>query len=186
MKFVIPAIAASLLFGPALAVGQEAVRTIAAAPLEDIQIGGSRVTREVTCDGRDVMISGEAHNITLRGNCQDVAIGGFNHRVTMVSAAGLQVSGSANQVTVSQDISGLEMGGSQHRVSTGLRKAAEEPAQVMVSGEGSVVNLRLEGRTRIEVGGMNQRIMWSKPADVPEPEGVISGLQNVVARAEAQ
>lgn len=154
--------------------------TVLAQP---ILVEGADSRREVNCDGRDVDINGIGHRVTLTGACGSVGVMGANMTVTLESARRLVVNGAENSVTASGTLGDILVEGHRHSVTGAMPENAEKPVQVEVTGEGSVLDLVLHGRTRIVVAGARHKVLWSAAAGVPVPQGDIRGIQNVVERA---
>jgi hypothetical protein len=77
----------------------------------------------------------------------------------------------------------VEITGFGHRVTGSLPGNTEKPATVEVTGEGSVLDLELNGPTRIVVAGARHKVLWSAAPGLPAPQRDIRGIGNVVERA---
>lgn len=154
--------------------------TVLAQP---VLVEGENSRREASCEGRDVDVTGHGHRVTLTGACGVVRVMGTNSTVALESARRLVVVGAENSVTASGMLGDILVEGRRHSVTGAMPENSEKPVQVEVTGEGSVLDLVLHGRTRIMVAGVRHKVLWSAAAGVPVPQGDIRGVQNVVERA---
>lgn len=171
MTFRSAAACAALLLLPMTALGQT------------LLVEGVESRRELDCAGRDVDINGFGHRVTLTGRCGTVSLHGSNQIVTLDSATRLVVTGAENSAKASGTLGDLLVEGQGHNVTGAMPEQAEKPVTVEVTGEGSVLDLVLNGRTRIVVAGARHKVLWSARPGVPVPQGDIRGIGNVVERA---
>jgi hypothetical protein len=150
---------------------------------QPLLIEGADSRREVDCGGRDVEITGFGHRVTLTGQCGTVSLMGSNQIVTLASATRLVVTGAENSAKASGTLGGLLVEGQGHNVTGSLPGNTEKPATVEVTGEGSVLDLELNGPTRIVVAGARHKVLWSAAPGLPAPQRDIRGIGNVVERA---
>lgn len=146
------------------------------AQAEPLNIEGIGLTRDVSCKGQDVNISGNANVIDLKGDCGAVMIYGTENKVTLGTARSLSVSGAEHQV-VAERVDALSVDTLDNQVRTAV-VAGEQPASIAVAGAEHRLDLRLEGETRMEVSGIDQQVRWSGD----EPQVQLSGADNQVER----
>ncbi len=138
--------------------------TAQAATLELHGIGNSR---DVTCKGQDVSISGIDNHFRLSGDCGRVEVHGSKHVVSLDNAASLEVTGGENQIEAAR-LGGLDVDGADHQITAQVQGDGQQPAQVVLYGGGSVLTLDLRGPVRLEVNGSDQQVTWQ--GDDPEVE----------------
>ncbi len=143
---------------------------------EAMELGGIGVSRDVPCQGRDVIITGNANEFRLEGGCGQVEVQGSQHVLRLDSASSLEVSGADNRVDAER-IGGLAVDGSGHRISAEVRGAGQ-PAAVTLHGAENILQLDLEGPASIEVNGIGQQLAWKGD----EPEIATSGTDHRIER----
>lgn len=148
----------------------------ALAQAEPLNIEGIGLSRDVSCKGQDVNISGNANVIHLKGDCGAVEVSGSEHKVTLDTAKSLSVSGAEHEV-VAERVNALSVDTLNNQVRTAV-VAGEQPTPITVSGTGHKLDLRLEGETRLDVSGIEQQVRWSGD----EPQVQLSGADNRVER----
>lgn len=138
--------------------------TVQAATLELHGIGNSR---DVTCKGQDVSISGADNHFRLSGDCGRVEVHGSKQVVSLDNAVSLEVTGGGNQIEAAR-VGGLDVDGADHQITAQVQGDGQQPAQVVLYGASNVLTLELQGRVRLEVNGSKQQVTWQ--GDDPEVE----------------
>lgn len=151
---------------------------IAAAQADTLEIEGIGLSRDVTCHGEDVNITGNAHVIHLSGECGAVLVSGSAHKVTLETARSLQVSGAEIEVSADR-VNALSVDTSDNQVRARVI-AGEQPASVTVDGADHQLNLQFEGGAQLDVSGANQQVRWSGD----EPRVNIGGIDNRVEKRQ--
>ncbi|OLU23263.1 hypothetical protein BVH03_23900 [Pseudomonas sp. PA15(2017)] len=146
------------------------------AHAEPLNIEGIGLSRDVSCKGQGVNISGNANVIHLKGDCGAVMIYGTEHKVTLDTAKSLSVAGAEHEV-VADRVNALSVDTLDNQVRTAVI-AGEQPALIAVAGAEHQLDLRLEGETRMDVSGIDQQVRWSGD----EPQVQLSGADNKVER----
>ncbi|MBD9426065.1 DUF3060 domain-containing protein [Pseudomonas sp. PDM15] len=150
--------------------------TGAAQAQEAMELDGIGVSRDVSCKGRDVIITGNANEFRLDGDCGRVDVQGSEHVLRLGSAASLEVTGAENRVDVGH-IGGLAVNGSGHRINAEIRGEGQSPT-VAIYGAENILQLDLEGPVSIEVNGIGQQVAW----EGEEPEISTSGTDHRIER----
>lgn len=148
----------------------------AAALAEPLNIEGIGLSRDVSCKGQDVNITGNANVIHLTGECGAVLVYGSEHKVTLESAKSLTVSGAEIEVVADQ-VNALSVDTSNNEVRTAVI-AGEQPAVVTVEGAEHELDLKFDGEAKLSVIGVSQLVHWSGD----EPEVQLGGIDNKVER----
>jgi len=148
----------------------------AAALAEPLNIEGIGLSRDVSCKGQDVNITGNANVIHLAGECGAVLVYGSEHQVTLETARSLTVSGAEHKV-VAERVNALSVDTSNNQVRTAII-AGEQPAVVTVEGAEHELDLQFEGQAKLNVTGVSQQVRWSGD----EPEVQLGGIDNKVER----
>ncbi|GLX15744.1 hypothetical protein Pstr01_39830 [Pseudomonas straminea] len=148
----------------------------ALAQAEPLNIEGIGLSRDISCKGQDVNISGNANVIHLKGDCGAVEVSGSEHKVTLGTAKSLSVSGAEHEV-VAERVNALSVDTLNNQVRTAV-VAGEQSTPITVAGTGQKLDLRLEGETRLDVSGIEQQVRWSSD----EPQVQLSGADNKVER----
>ncbi|MBD9398502.1 DUF3060 domain-containing protein [Pseudomonas sp. PDM11] len=148
----------------------------ALAQAEPLNIEGIGLSRDVSCKGQDVNISGNANVIHLKGDCGAVEVSGSEHKVTLDTAKSLSVSGAEHEV-VAERVNGLSVDTTDNQVRATVA-GGEQPALVEVTGADQTLDLQFEGAVKLDVGGTNQQVRWRGE----EPEVQMSGIDNRVER----
>ena len=138
--------------------------TVQAATLELHGIGNSR---DVTCKGQDVSISGADNHFRLSGDCGRVEVHGSKHVVSLDNAVSLEVTGGGNQIEAAR-VGGLDVDGADHQITAQVQGDGQQPAQAVLYGASNVLTLELQGPVRLEVNGSKQQVTWR--GDDPEVE----------------
>lgn len=154
--------------------------TQARAAENDMHVTGSGSQQALACDGQDVDITGRGHRVTLRGRCGAVLVAGRGHVVMLERAARLEVTGAENSVAASGTLGALAVYGRDQRVKAAT---AAEPATAELHGEGSLVELTLNGPSQVLITGIGNRLLWTAAAGVPEPVGDVGGRGSRLERA---
>jgi hypothetical protein len=141
-----------------------------------MELGGIDVARDVPCKGRDVIITGNANEFRLEGDCGRIEVQGSQHVLRLDSAASLEVSGADNRVEAER-IGGLAVDGSGHRINAKVRGEGRA-ATVAIHGAENILQLDLEGPASIEVNGISQQLSW----EGDEPEISTSGTDHRIQR----
>lgn len=150
--------------------------TATLAQAEPLNIEGIGLSRDVSCKGQDVNISGNANVIHLTGECGAVLVYGSEHKVTLDTAKSLTVSGAEHKV-VAERVNALSVDTSNNQVRTAII-AGEQPAVVTVEGAEHELDLQFEGQAKLNVTGVSQQVRWSGD----EPEVQLGGIDNKVER----
>ncbi len=146
------------------------------AHAEPLNIEGIGLSRDVSCKGQDVNISGNANVIHLKGDCGAVEIAGSEHKVTLDTAKSLSVSGAEHEVAAER-VNALSVDTTDNQVRTTVA-GGEQPALVEVTGADQVLDLQFEGLVKLDVSGSDQQVRWRGD----EPEVQMSGIDNKVER----
>ncbi|SDI65403.1 Protein of unknown function [Pseudomonas flavescens] len=150
--------------------------TATLAQAEPLNIEGIGLSRDISCKGQDVNISGNANVIHLTGECGAVLVYGSEHKVTLDTAKSLTVSGAEHKV-VAERVNALSVDTSNNQVRTAII-AGEQPAVVTVEGAEHELDLQFEGQAKLNVTGVSQQVRWSGD----EPEVQLGGIDNKVER----
>jgi len=137
---------------------------------DPLTIHGADISRELPCHGRDVDITGSGNRIQLRGDCGAVVVHGSDHQVTLENAAALDISGVDNQVRAGT-LGRLVVATSGNRVVATLR-AAEQPAEIEVTGAEHVLDLRFDGPAKVDLSGADNQLDWQGQEPLIETVGV--------------
>lgn len=167
MKAIFPALLA-LLLAPILAYA------------EGIAISGVGQSRDFTCNGEDVTISGQGHMVALKGSCGAIAVHGSGYSVTFEESTSLAVSGAQNKAS-GGSTGNLTVETAENTVSTKVH-AGETAAEIDVSGADHTIELELTGPAKIEVGGAKNSLSWTAATDVGEPSISTSGIENRIVK----
>jgi hypothetical protein len=146
------------------------------AQAEPLNIEGIGLSRDVSCKGQDVNISGNANVIHLTGDCGAVLVYGSEHKVTLATARSLTVSGAEHEV-VAERVNALSVDTTENQVRTTVA-GGEQPALVEVTGADQELDLQFDGPVKLDVSGTNQQVRWRGE----EPEVQMSGIDNQVER----
>ncbi len=142
---------------------------LAAGPAlaEDVAIDGVQVSRDIDCEGQNVVIAGQGNTISLKGRCGAVQVTGADHRVTFEAAAALQVTGAAITAT------GGEVGALAVDVTDNVVKAtvtsSDAPAEVRIFGADQKSELSFAGPAKVTVGGASNELVWAVDGGVKPP-----------------
>ncbi|MCW2290035.1 hypothetical protein M2262_000085 [Pseudomonas sp. BIGb0408] len=150
--------------------------TATLAQAEPLNIEGIGLSRDVSCKGQDVNITGNANVIHLTGECGAVLVYGSEHKVTLDTAKSLTVSGAEHKV-IAERVNALSVDTSNNQVRTAII-AGEQPAVVTVEGAEHELDLQFEGQAKLNVTGVSQQVRWSGD----EPEVQLGGIDNKVER----
>ncbi len=150
--------------------------TATLAQAEPLNIEGIGLSRDVSCKGQDVNITGNANVIHLSGECGAVLVYGSEHKVTLDTAKSLTVSGAEHKV-IAERVNALSVDTSNNQVRTAII-AGEQPAVVTVEGAEHELDLQFEGQAKLNVTGVSQQVRWSGD----EPEVQLGGIDNKVER----
>lgn len=150
--------------------------TATLAQAEPLNIEGIGLSRDVSCKGQDVNITGNANVIHLTGECGAVLVYGSEHKVTLDTAKSLTVSGAEHKV-IAERVNALSVDTSNNQVRTAIT-AGEQPAVVTVEGAEHELDLQFEGQAKLNVTGVSQQVRWSGD----EPEVQLGGIDNKVER----
>lgn len=140
--------------------------TAQAGPLE---IHGMGISRDLSCHGQDVDITGNANQINLSGQCGVVVVHGSEHEVSLGDAAALEVSGVDNQVRAGT-LSRLIVATGGNRIHATLQ-AKQPPAQVEVTGSENVLELQFDGPAKVDLSGVEHQLHWRGQDPVIETTG---------------
>lgn len=146
------------------------------AQAEPLNIEGIDLSRDVSCKGQDVNISGNANVIHLKGDCGAVLVYGSEHKVTLDTAKSLTVSGAEHEV-VAERVNALSVDTTDNQVRATVA-GGEQPALVEVTGADQELDLQFEGPVKLDVSGTDQQVRWRGD----EPEVQMSGIDNKVER----
>ncbi|WP_158673610.1 DUF3060 domain-containing protein [Bosea sp. FBZP-16] len=146
----------------------------------EISIAGVGQSRDFTCNGEDVAITGQGHTVELKGSCGAIGIHGSGHKVSFEDSTSLAVSGAQNKANGGSTGS-LTVETAENTVSTKVH-AGETAAEIDVSGADHTIDLELTGPAKIEVGGVKNSLSWTAAADVREPSISTSGVENRIVR----
>ncbi|WP_070884748.1 DUF3060 domain-containing protein [Pseudomonas sp. D1-3] len=153
-----------------------AIALASLAQAEPLNIEGIGLSRDVSCKGQDVNISGNANVIHLKGDCGAVMVYGSQHKVTLDTARSLSVSGAEHEV-VAERVNALSVDTTENQVRTTVA-GSDQAALVEIAGADQELDLQFEGPVKLEVGGTNQQVRWRGE----EPEVQMSGIDNKVER----
>jgi hypothetical protein len=78
------------------------------APAEDVTIHGVDVERTLACDGRDVIVYGTGHRLTLRGRCPYLRVQGTGHVVHVETLGRADLMGVENRLEWERALEGTE------------------------------------------------------------------------------
>lgn len=146
------------------------------AHAEPLNIEGIGLSRDVSCRGQDVNITGNANVIELSGDCGAVLVYGSQHKVTLDTARSLSVSGAEHEV-VAKRVNALSVDTTDNQVRATVA-GGEQPAVVEVTGADQVLDLQFDGPVKLDVSGSEQQVRWRGD----EPEVQMSGIDNKVER----
>jgi hypothetical protein len=151
-----------------------ALATTAQAATQELHgIGNSR---DVTCKGQDVSITGADNHFRLSGDCGRVEVHGSKHVVSLDNAAGLEVTGAGNEIQAGR-LGGLDVDGADHRITAQVQGDGQQPAQVVLYGASNVLTLELQGPVQLEVNGISQQVTWQGDDPDVETSGIDHRLQ---------
>ncbi|MCP9627814.1 DUF3060 domain-containing protein [Rhodopseudomonas palustris] len=158
------------------------IATIGLAHADDdqLKIQGVGISRDIDCQGKDVGIYGAENEIELTGRCGSITVHGSKHKVSFEQGQKLSVSGSDNVVNGGRT-KDLVVSVAKNIVSTTL-EAGDEPGQLKATGANNRISLVLVGPSRLDVGGVEQSVEWSKADGAPNPEVRSSGALNSIKR----
>ncbi|MBH3341380.1 DUF3060 domain-containing protein [Pseudomonas mendocina] len=159
-----------------LAVGVVVAAWLSTAQAQTLELDGIGVSRDVPCNGLDVIITGNGNQFRLAGDCGQVEVGGSEQQVSFGEASSLVVTGVNNRVEAER-VGGLDVSGSEHRIDSQVQGSGQ-PAQVALYGEGHVLDLDLSGPVQIEVNGIGQQLTWRGD----EPQIETSGVEHRIER----
>ena len=81
---------------------------LARAGAGELAIHGVDVERTITCDGRDVVIDGTGHRLTLRGSCPYVRVMGTGHLIRVEALGRADLMGVENRLEWQRASAGSE------------------------------------------------------------------------------
>jgi hypothetical protein len=147
---------------------------------DEITIEGVGQSRDFTCNGEDVAITGQGHTVALKGSCGAIGVHGSDHSVSFEDSTSLAVSGAQNKAT-GGSTGNLTVETAENTVTAKVH-AGETPAEIDVSGVDHKVELELTGPAKIQVNGAKNALSWAAGADVRAPSISTSGIENRIVR----
>jgi hypothetical protein len=156
------------------------ILTPSLAYAEEISIAGVGQSRDFTCNGEDVAITGQGHTVALKGRCGAIGVHGSGHTVSFEASTSLAVSGAQNKAT-GGSTGNVTVETAENTVSARVH-TGEMPAVIDVSGADHMIELELTGPAKIEVGGVKNTLNWTAAAAVKAPSISTSGVENRIVR----
>lgn len=174
---------ALLLALPVAAHAQASSTDPAAAEKKDeIVIEGVGLSRDVSCDGKNIGIYGAENKINLTGDCGKVIVHGASHTVSVESARELVVSGS--ELTINADhVAKLTVDTANNTVNATVKSDAD-PSAVLATGAQQTLNLTLASATTIDIEGASIVVNWTAKDGAPDPTVNIGGINNAVNKVQ--
>lgn len=151
---------------------------------DELEINGTNISRDVTCNSNDIGVYGAQNTVHIKGKCKTLTVHGAGHKVVFEDAHTLDISGADNQVSEGA-AANVTIAVTGNIVDISLN-STENNAKLDVSGDKNTAKVALKSRASIEMSGSNNLVEWTKPDNIPDPDTSIYGADNRVQKTMAK